>query len=81
MFSQSKCWIVQVNNPHEVVGIGVRDKNNGVYHWQTILLKETNNLENLDDIDVWHKHMAHLNYQSLYFMSKQKKVNGMLMLD
>jgi hypothetical protein len=32
MFSQSKCWIVQVNNPHEVVGIGVRDKNNGVYH-------------------------------------------------
>lgn len=81
MFSKRKCWIVQTNNLHEVVSISVREKNNGLYHLQTIILKEINNLENLDDIDLWHKHMAHLSYQSLYFMSKQQKVNGMLMLD
>lgn len=76
-----KCWIVHVNNCHEVVSIGVKDKNNGLYHLQTIVLKEINDLENLDDIDLWHKHMVHLSYQSLHFMSKQQKVNGMPMLD
>lgn len=81
MFGQNKSWIVQADNLHEVVGIGVRDKNNGLYHLQTIILKEINNLKNLDDIDLWHKHMAHLNYHSLHFMSKQQQVNGMPMLD
>jgi len=72
VFSQRKCWIVQTNNPHEIVGIGIKDQNNCLYCLQTIILKETNNLKNLDDVDLWHKHMAHLSYQNLYFVKTTK---------
>ncbi len=71
VFSQRKCWIIQANNPHEIVGISVRDKNNCLYHLQTIILKEINNIKNLGDVHLWHKQMAHLSYKSIYFMSKQ----------
>ncbi len=62
MFGQKKSWIVHADNLHEVVGIGVRDNNTGLYLLQTIILKKINNLHNLNYIDLWHKHMGHLSY-------------------
>jgi hypothetical protein len=86
LFSSRNCWIFHKHSPYKVILTGTRESNNSLYRLvpprgarHAMVSHELVNLiENSasNSAHLWHKRTAHLNYQSLYNLSRNDMVRG-----
>jgi hypothetical protein len=88
LFGPKKCWIFTKHNPNQVLLIGTRSHSNSLYRLNTSLRGRTssptiaNATANIlqtapSTTELWHGRIGHLNYQSLYHLSKLNMVTGL----
>jgi transposase InsO family protein len=88
LFGPKKCWIFAKHNPNQVILTRTRSHSNSLYRLNTSLQGRTsspttaNATANIlqtapSPTKLWHGRTGHLNYQSLYHLSKRDMVTGL----
>jgi hypothetical protein len=89
LFGPTHCWVFDKDNPANIILRGTRTQGIGLYklhspdnHRPLSLLPNEHpvNLASTPDIttsELWHRHLAHLNYQYLYNLSQRQMVKGL----
>ena len=84
LFGPRNCWIFAKNNPHRILLTGTRTHNNSLYRLNTSLQGRISSSTSpatianlLQATELWHQCTGHLNYQSLYNLSKRNMVTGL----
>lgn len=84
IFDSHACTIFDVSHPEEIYLQAIRDPRTRLYRLsakpivkqQTILSVTHKHPVSVDTIDLWHRRLAHINFQSLYHMTHRNLVNG-----
>jgi hypothetical protein len=88
LFGKETCWIFKRDIPGRILLIGTKSRSNGLYRLNSSLMRrapssasgQSANLvtENQQrTTELWHRRAGHLNFQSLYNLSKRGMVSGM----
>jgi len=64
-----------MNASDEVVASAERDPLNGLYSFTPIACALS--ADHMDTTKLWHRHMGHLKYTNLQFLSRSEKVIGL----
>lgn len=90
LFGPKTCWVYARGNSNQVLFTGTRIHSNSLYRLNTSLTGTSCKIDHpslnsaslspLGLTELWHKRMAHLNYQSLYNLSRQDLVTGLPLL-
>jgi hypothetical protein len=89
IFGSKTCWILNIDNPLAILLTGTIEKSNSLYRLNSSVAgralplsvpRLTANLvttKQRQKVDLWHKRVGHLNFQSLYNLSTRNMVTGL----